>query len=105
MSELVLKENNPYSIGYVVDFNETESILVREPLIIKGDETDKYHTVTEFDRIDTLAWKYYRNFVEDASKYWWIIADANNIHNPLDLSDFVGKQILIPDIVRVKLEL
>lgn len=105
MSDLILKENNAYSIGYVVEFDEVEKILVREPLGIKGDESDRYHTVTDFDRLDLLAWKYYQNYVEDASKYWWLIADANNIQNPLDLEEFIGKQILIPDIIRVKLEL
>lgn len=38
MSDLILKENNAYSIGYVVEFDEVEKILVREPLGIKGVE-------------------------------------------------------------------
>jgi len=100
---IAVKDNNLYSTGRIIVFNTGERMLVRDQVIIEGNEQDKYHTVTAFDRIDLLAYKYYEKSVEDSSKYWWIIADANNITNPLDLSEYVGKQILIPDFARINL--
>jgi len=102
---LELRDNNLYATGRIIEFSDGEALLTREPLKVIGNELDKYHTVTAFDRIDVLAWKYYKNFISDASKYWWVIADANYIINPLDLSDFIGKEILIPDLARIRLEL
>ena len=103
--ELELRDNNLFINGTVYDFGNDEQILLREPMEIIGNEMDKYHIVKENDRLDVLAWVYYKNIVEDASKFWWLIADANNIYNPLDLSDLVGKEILIPDLIRIRLDL
>jgi hypothetical protein len=52
---------------------------------------DDIYVITETsDRLDTLAYQYYR----DAS-LWWIIAAANNIHDaPLGLKD--GTVLRIP---------
>jgi hypothetical protein len=52
--------------------------------------------------LDALAERYYGGIVTDASKYWWILADANGIPNPLDLSNVVGSMLLIPDLFRVQ---
>lgn len=52
-------------------------------------ETDQYHTVADYDRIDLLAYKYYGD-----CSYWWIIAEANDISNPLHLE--TGKRLRIP---------
>lgn len=100
--EIAVRENNLYVNGQVIDFGE-EQLLIREPLQIIGNELDRYHIVTEFDRIDLIAWKYYKSVAVDSSKYWWVIADANNIIDPFDLSEFIGKNLLIPDLNRIKL--
>lgn len=102
--DLEIPENNLYVNGSIVDFGD-EQILQREKLVIIGTELDTYHTVKDEDRLDLIANKRYSGKVPDASKYWWVIADANNIQNPLDLSDLVGSEILIPDILTIKLEL
>ena len=103
--ELELRDNNLFINGTVYDFGDDEQILLRENMEIIGNEMDKYHIVKENDRLDVLAWTYYKNIVEDASKFWWLIADANKIYNPLDLSSYVGKEILIPDLIRIRLYL
>ena len=106
MSTVVeLRDNNLFINGTVVDFGGDEQILSREPMVIKGSEKDVYHIVKITDRLDKIAYDYYKYVVEDSSKYWWVIADANEIYNPLDLSDWVGKQILIPDLIRLRLDL
>lgn len=53
-------------------------------------DDDVYVATETGDRLDTLAYQYYR----DAS-LWWIIAAANNIHNaPFGLED--GTILRIP---------
>lgn len=98
--ELELRGNNLYRNGEIIVFDNTdEKLLHRELLSIKGTVKDTYYTVKMNDRIDLIAFNHYKNQVEDASKYWWVIADANNITNPLDLSEYIGKEILIPNIL------
>ena len=69
------------------------------------DEKDQFHKVMETDTITQIAWMYWRKEIEDASKYWWVIADVNLIENPLDLSAYVGKNILIPNLTLILLNL
>ena len=104
---LEVNDNNLYGNGrlIVMDDGSNEELLRREKLSIIGDERDRYHTVKEYDRLDTIAYKYYKNIAEDSSKYWWLIADANNIMNPFDLSEYVGTEILVPDLARIRLSL
>lgn len=102
---LELRDNNLFINGVLYDFGGDEQVLFRDIFPITGNEQDKYHIVKDSDRLDKLASFYYSNVVEDASKFWWLLADANDIYNPLDLSSWIGKQILIPDLIRVKLDL
>lgn len=103
-----LKPNNLYINGIVVFFDSEdttsdEQMLIRNILDIPSTIGDRVHTVTQYDRIDKLAYNYYKDKVSDPSKYWWVIADANDIQNPLDLTDYVGTDIVIPDILKVPL--
>lgn len=52
--------------------------------------TDIYIIGSYTDRLDNLAYSYYKD-----PTLWWIIAEANNIGKG-DLSVSVGKQIRIP---------
>lgn len=49
------------------------------------------HTATDSDRLDLLAYQYYRN-----PEKFWLIADANDALDPLDLLEQPGRPILIP---------
>lgn len=40
-------------------------------------DTDLYIVSQEGDRLDTIAYQYYND-----QSLWWIIASANNIHDP-----------------------
>ena len=91
-----LRDTNLYSNGSIIQVNTSIKLLYRNKVKFVGDLEDKYHRVTESDRLDLLAWKYYTNFSDNPQELWWVLADANNIHNPFDLSDWVGKEILIP---------
>jgi hypothetical protein len=99
-----LRKNNLYANGELITFEEDgEQILVRELYETEGTLTDDYHTVSEGDTLYGLAWEFYKKKIKDPSKYWWLIADANNITNPLDLTDWLGQDILIPNIVTARL--
>jgi len=60
--------------------------------IIEESESDVYIVVREGDRLDSLAWKYYKN-----QNLWWIIARANQEYVNCD-SIFIepGLRIRIP---------
>ena len=101
-----LRTNNLYASGAIEEFNNGEKSLIREPVDFVIDSTDNsYHIITKFDRLDLIAYQFYGTIIEDASKYWWVIADVNEITNPLDLKDLVGTRIVIPDILKVLLQL
>lgn len=103
-TELELKYNNLYINGVIIGTPDGD-LLQRDSIIFQEDSNTQYHTVTQFDRLDLLAYKFYKDLVDDSSKFWWVIADVNNIMNPLDLTDLIGKKIIIPDILRVLIEL
>jgi cupin superfamily acireductone dioxygenase involved in methionine salvage len=49
-----------------------------------------YHTFTAGERLDILAYRFYRN-----PEKWWLIADANTEMDPEDLLE-PGRQLPIP---------
>ena len=59
------------------------------PVIEESDE-DIIHVVKVQDRLDRLAYEYYRN-----SRLWWVIAQANDIDNPTTGIQ-VGQELTIP---------
>ena len=103
--EIELRGNNLYRNGEILSFPEGELMLIRDKIQWQRNTDDEYYTLKEWDRLDTLAYKKYQDYVSDPSKFWWIIADANHIHNPLDLRDYVGKEIVIPNILNVLMKL
>jgi hypothetical protein len=99
-----LSTNNPYANGAVIEFPDGTQKLERTPLDIQAQEGDDFYTVRKGDRLEQLAWLFWNTKVEAAMRYWWVIKDANKIKNPLDLTDLIGTEILIPDILRIKIE-
>lgn len=104
MAQVLLKHNNLFREGRIIVDDFDQRMLERDLVVFVESSNNKYHIITEFDRLDLLAYKYYNNIVEDSSKYWWLIADVNQIRNPLDLSLLVGQRIIIPDLNRHLLE-
>ena len=90
-----------YQTGFITEL-EGLPFLTRRKLSIKPRNGDNWHIVTKADKIDALAWQYYKPFTKNADKLWWIIADANNISNPSLLSNYAGRFLLIPEFFRVQ---
>lgn len=103
--EIILPNNNIYAQidTTLYDLGNNELWLKRKPLIIEPTEDDDYHTIKENDQLTLIAYHYYKNFVSDSSKYWFLIANANpQIRNVINLKNYVGQNILIPNFNRVK---
>ncbi len=100
---LELKPSNMYASGQLIIFSPTEHGLYREVVAISPENGDQYHTVVQGDRLDALARKFYANRSQQPELYWWVIADANTIYDPTDISGLAGQKILIPDFLRVRL--
>lgn len=100
MATLELKKYDLYGNGNVEIYPNGEQYLVRDSIEYTGSEEDYFHKVNETDTLTYIAWLYYKNIIENPSKYWWVIADANEIEHPMDLTDFIGDELLIPSITK-----
>lgn len=72
--------------------DQTDGVLyrgTRPNMEFKSKDTDVFHVIAEGERLDLLAYRYYSD-----SALWWVIADANDIKNPLRIE--VGKRLRIP---------
>lgn len=56
------------------------------------------HLVKESETIQAIAAKYYNKIRQDGEHFFWLICYDNNIGEPYNLSDWVGKYIRIPDL-------
>ena len=99
MATLELRDNNLYANGKVIVFENEEAELVREPIAFESKGNDVFHTVKKHDTIIKIGFKYYEEVKEDSGKYYFLICDANQIENPLDLSEYVGKDIIVPNLL------
>jgi len=97
-----LNTNNLYANGSIVQFENGEQILIRPKFTIDQFTNFDYYTVTQGEELTSIAQRVYGRKVKDPSKYWGVIADVNNIFDPLDLSKLVGTDIYVPDILEVK---
>jgi len=58
--------------------------------VIPVTDNDIYYIASEADRLDTIAFKFYKDVT-----YWWIIARANNLgHGSIGIPE--GCQLRIP---------
>jgi nucleoid-associated protein YgaU len=86
-----LRIDNPFSTGVIKSYQDSPPTLKRKAQVYTPNSRDVLHKLVNGDRLDLLAYTFYKN-----SKYWWVIADANAIKNPLDLQ--TGLYIRIPDL-------
>ena len=91
LNSLSLRTNNPYSTGRIEVLNSGEMVLTRKTLNYTPQLSDRYYlTVKNTDLTSVAYWAY------GDSKLWWLIADANSIMNPLEVS--AGIELVIPPI-------
>lgn len=90
----MIDDSSRYSMGSTYtsqkSSSETREILDHErPQVIPGSNGLITHYIKQGDTLEGIAFRYY----QDATK-WWIIADVNNIPNPLFLT--AGTIIEVP---------
>lgn len=68
---------------YVWGISDPPNALLRDE--------DLYYTVREGDRLDLISYRYYRE-----PRWFWVIANYNNIKNPMNLVSCIGKEIRLP---------
>ncbi len=97
---ILLRSDNPFGTpnSRVINYGDSLSTLNRRKLKYKGTEDDTYHLVTEFDTIWSIATKYFGD-----NHLYWTIMDINGLENCFELP--VGTTILIPDLVKLKLQI
>lgn len=102
-TDLKLRKTNVYANGSEITFADGTKILERDFIDYEPTEEDKYYTVKIGDELDEIAYNHYSEYIDvaQASKLWWVIALSNTqITNPLDLTDLIGVEIVIPEITR-----
>lgn len=62
---------------------------IRPRIVILPSSNDIFHTVTEGERIELIAWKYYQDV-----RLFWVLCDVNLIRDPLRLEK--GVRLRIP---------
>lgn len=81
-----------YNDYTIVRFKEGDLALDRKFYSYMPSKADKTHVVVENERLDTIAFKYYKD-----SSLWYVIADVNEIFNPLKELE-PGTKLLIPGL-------
>jgi hypothetical protein len=100
MSEL--SNYNLYQENRIYQLENGEELQTRQPIVWTEQEGDRSHIVSMDEPLDLIAYKYYNGKVENPERYWWLIAEVNQIDNPLDLSALIGTSITIPDVLALQ---
>jgi nucleoid-associated protein YgaU len=98
-----LHESNLYAGGNLIIFENGRRVLEAKERKATKNLKFKTHLVVAGDELTVLANTYYGQQVPKAKNYWHVIANANNFEKPWQLTGFIGKEIIIPDIVQWKL--
>lgn len=86
-----INQDNPFVTGFIITYKEGDQSLERTQITYIPSINDKLHPVTNWDSLSDLSYDYY-----GTSKFWWVIADINNIFDPFDLTP--NTNIIIPDL-------
>ena len=96
MSDLDVTSRYNWSVEYI-DPKNGDFFETRQPLKLREDASDLFYTVSDCDRIDLIAYKHYGDV-----RLWWVIAEFNNITNPLELH--AGTVLRIPTYDRIQMQ-
>jgi len=94
----MLSARSRYRECVIYQDGDTQFLGSRPQVDTTPQPDDRFHVVTDGDRIDLLAYQYLHD-----STLWWVICDWNGISFPLDLP--VGATLRIPSLERVMLDI
>lgn len=89
-------DNDLYTNGNIINYTEGDQSLHRDRIIHREDLEDRIHTVKQGDTLTSIAFRYYKK-----PKLWFLIADVNDIENPLCLK--IGIDLIIPNYKKYNL--
>lgn len=88
-------QTSPYfKNSYIINYPDGRLALYRNKLEYSPKVDDEYLVTIEGDTLDAIAFRKYGD-----SKLWWVIADVNNIENPLIIEP--GTSLLIPKLSHI----
>lgn len=100
---LQLKESNLYARGTVDEYPDGTLELNRPDINYEPQPSDRLYRVMPTDTLPRIAHEQYQGQVRDPHEYWHVLSQANGIENPLDLSELVGEDMIVPDVIEWKL--
>ncbi len=100
---IALRNDNLFQTGQLEQFADGTEMLTRKKIEYIKTGKEQRHTIVEGETIRQIAYMYYKNMTSKPQNWWWIIADVNEIENPLFLSEHIGSTIIIPDLYQAKL--
>lgn len=68
------KAKDPYNNALIISYEEGDFSLERSQLALPDSSEDILHTVRDEEKLTDIAQNYYGD-----GKYWYVIADRNNI--------------------------
>ena len=81
-----------YSAGYALKYSNGDYSLERPIPIPIYSDSDQIHTVMDGETLQSIAYRYYGD-----SGFWYQIAEANQIVNPISNEEFyIGRRLIIP---------
>ena len=98
-----ISRENVYSNATIISYTNTEHILQRQPISIAQNNRSRQHVVKQGETLDLIAWQYYQAESQNASALWWVIAEANEIVDSLNIAHLTGETIIIPNLSDVYL--
>lgn len=82
---------DPYSNALIISFPEGDFALERIPSRFVDNLDDELHIVQDEETLTSIAQKFYKD-----GKYWYLIADKNNLLDIFTL--YTGQQLIIPNL-------
>lgn len=100
---ITVQAYSPFITGQIVRFDDGTTELDFGDVNIVRTKNDAYVTPEGGDDLFQIAFDSYKDVIDDAGKYYWLIATANDIDNPLDPEEFTGRELIVPYMIDFKL--
>lgn len=89
-----------YANGFVITDTNGNNILLRNRLTYPASNTDTFLVLRHGETLPAFAYRAYISTLtaDAAQKSWHVIAEANSIFDPFDLSAYYGTYLRIPKL-------
>jgi len=89
-----------YANGYVITDANGNNILLRNRLQYPVADTDKYVLIRSGETLPAFAYRVYKDAIgaDAAQRSWHVLAEANSIFDPFDLSNYYQTYLRVPKL-------